>query len=471
LREKIYIRADGSLNIGLGHLMRCIALAQMLTPEFEPILVCQHIPKSIMDDLNKAGFEVILVENEDDFFSLISNKDMVVLDDYSFDIDYQKKVKSLSGKLIFIDDLHEMEFVADLIINHAPGVSQSDYCAIESTQYALGLDYVLLRPAFLEQARKKREIRGIQSVMICFGGGDYKNLTLSTTKAIMAFEQFREIVVITGPAYDHLESLKSLISKDSRINHYHSLNEDEMLALMLRAQLAIVPSSGILFETLAAGCIVISGTYAENQRIIFERFLQSGAFENAGNFLEKDIVEAVKSVLSNSGGNKRLIDGESSKRILRKVLGLTISLRDVKSDDCKLLFSWANEPGVRMNAINNNQIEWDEHVAWFSRILSGGNSRIFILERSGKPAGQARFDLKGDHCIIDYSVDKDYRGKGLGKLMLEKSIDRIGKASFKAIVKTENISSIAVFKSLNFEEVENYVDNSIEYKVFQLNNN
>ncbi|MDP3467532.1 MAG: UDP-2,4-diacetamido-2,4,6-trideoxy-beta-L-altropyranose hydrolase [Daejeonella sp.] len=469
MREKIYIRTDGSLSIGLGHLMRCIALAQMLNSEFEPIFVCRHIPESIKDDLNKAGFEVIFIESEDDFYSLISDKDMVVLDGYSFDIEYQKKVKSLSGKLIYIDDLHETEFVADLIINHAPGVSQSDYRATKSTQFALGLDYVLLRPAFLEQAQKKRRISTIQSAMICFGGGDYKNLTLSTTKAIIPFEQFREIVVITGPAYDQMESLKSLVGKDIRIKHHHSINEDEMLALMLRSELAIVPSSGILFEALAAGCIVISGTYAENQRIIFERFLQSGAFENAANFLEKDIARAVKSVLSNSGGNKRLIDGKSSKRILGKILGLTISLRDVKSEDCKLLFSWANEPAVRMNAVNNNKIEWKEHIAWFSKILSGGNSRIFILERSGKPVGQVRFDLKGDHFIIDYSVDKDFRSKGLGKLMLKKSIDRIGKGSFKAIVKAENISSVAVFKSLSFEEAGDYVNNSIKYKVFRLN--
>lgn len=450
--------------------MRCIALAQMLNQEFEIIFVCREIPESTLNDLNMAGIKLILVENEDDFFSIISTQDYVVLDDYSFGIKYQENVKSRCGKLIFIDDLHKMEFVADLIINHAPGVSQIDYRAKEGTQYALGLDYVLLRPAFIEQARKKREISAIVSVIVCFGGGDYKNLTLSTLKALLSFEQFREIVVITGPAYDQVESLKSLVSKDSRIKHYHSINEEAMLALMLGSELVIVPSSGILFEALAAGCIIISGTYAENQRIIFERFLKSGAFENAGNFSDNDIIKAVKSVLSNPVNPKRLIDGKSSKRILRKFIELTVNLRDADMDDCELLFSWANDPSVRMNAINTNPIEWDGHIDWFKKILSGGNSKIFILERSGIPAGQVRFDLNDNQYIIDYSVDKGSRGKGLGKLILERGIDRIGKASFKAVVKTENISSVAIFKSLNFREIGNYVDNYIEYKVFQLDN-
>jgi UDP-2,4-diacetamido-2,4,6-trideoxy-beta-L-altropyranose hydrolase len=470
LRKKIYIRADASLRIGLGHLMRCIALAQMLNQEFEIIFVCREIPESTVDALNNSGIKLILVENEDDFFSLISTQDLVVLDDYSFGINYQENVKSRCGKMIFIDDLHEMEFVADLIINHSPGVTQSDYRAKEGTQYALGLDYVLLRPAFIEQARKKREISRIRSVMVCFGGGDYKNLTLSTVKAILPNEQFQEIVVITGPAYDQVESLKSLVSKDSRIRYYHSINEDEMLVLMLRSELVIVPSSGILFEALAAGCIVISGTYAENQRIIFERFLKSRVFENARNFSDDDIVKAVNSVLSNPVNPKKLIDGESGKRILRKFIELTVNLRDANKDDCELLFSWVNDPEVRMNAINTNPIEWDRHLDWFNKILSGGTSKIFILERNGIPAGQVRFDMNDNQYIIDYSVDKGFRGQGLGKLILQRGIDRIGKVRYKAVVKTENVRSVAIFESLNFLKIGNYVDNYIEYKVFQLVN-
>ncbi len=471
MREKIYIRADGSLAKGLGHLTRCIALAKMLTSEFESIFVCREIPESIFCDLSRTGFEVNLVTTEDHFFSLITNRDMVVLDDYSFDIEYQTKVKSLCRKLIFIDDLHEMEFVADLIINHAPGVSYQDYKAIASTEYALGLDYVLLRPPFLEQARKKREISIIQSVMICFGGADYKNLTYSTTSAIMPFKEFRKIIIITGPAYDQSESLNELLNNDNRIIHYHSVNEDEMLSLMLQSELAIVPSSAILLEALAAGCGAISGTYAENQQIIFERFLKFGAFESAENFSTEEIVNAVKAVLDKPGYNKRLIDGLSSKRILRKIIGLTISIREVEADDCKLLFSWANEAGVRMNATSTYPIEWNEHVNWFSKILLEEESRLFILDRSGKPAGQARFDLNEGHYIIDYSVDKNFRGQGFGKIMLEKSMNLIGKAKFKAIVKTENLTSIAVFNSLNFEERETYMDKGTEYRIFQLNHN
>jgi RimJ/RimL family protein N-acetyltransferase len=103
-------------------------------------------------------------------------------------------------------------------------------------------------------------------------------------------------------------------------------------------------------------------------------------------------------------------------------------------------------------------------------LMSRWGKKIFILERSGIPAGQVRFDFNDNQYIVDYSVEEGSRGKGLGKLMLERGMDRIGRASFKAVVKSENVSSIVIFESLNFREIGNYVDNYIEYKVFQLDN-
>jgi len=446
--------------------VRTLAFAQMLISEYELVFVCRYVPSSYINEISNIGFGLILIDVEDDFFRYLTIDCIVVMDGYSFDFDYQRKVKSLVQKLIFIDDLHQMKYSADLIINHAPGVKISDYNALNSTEYALGLNYVLLRPAFLKQAQQKREIKEIQSVMICFGGGDYKNLTLTTLKAIIPFGQFTEINVVTGAVYEQSQSLQSLILNDKRIKHFHSLNECEMLSIMVKSDLAIVPSSGILLEALASGAIVISGMYAENQRIFYEKFLQSGAFLNAYNFAANNISKVVRKALNNFSKTKKLIDGESSIRILRKVIALSITIRNVNAADCNLLFKWANDSIVRMNAINTEPINWDRHISWFNNILYDEKSKIFILERNGKPIGQVRFDLKGDYYIIDYSLDKESRGKGLGKIILKMAIERIGRVKIKAFVKSNNVNSIAVFRSLDFLEGENIIEKNIEYNFF-----
>src|ERR1700744_1135916 len=206
MKPEIYIRADGSSKIGLGHIVRCTALAHMLKDNFKITFVCKEIPEQSKVDLQKSDFELILINTEEEFFKLLDLDKIVVLDGYDFDTNYQKKIKSTGCKLVCIDDLHDKEFVADLIINHAPGVKPKNYKAQLYTQFALGLDYALLRPAFLEQAKKERKIENIKTVLICFGGADFKNLTESTLQTVSQFKEFKNILVITGTSYTNLDS-------------------------------------------------------------------------------------------------------------------------------------------------------------------------------------------------------------------------------------------------------------------------
>ncbi len=261
----VHIRVDGSPEIGLGHLVRCIALSYMLKNEFDITFICREIPAKIKSELDENKFALLEIEDSV-FFDLIKPKDIVVLDGYHFDTNYQKKIKAKGAKLVCIDDLHDKVFFADLIINHAPNIKASDYRAQPYTKYALGIEYALLRPAFLEQAKKERKIEKIETVLICFGGADFKNLTESTLNIVLKFEEFKKIIVITGSAYNYLGGLNELIQKDKRVVHYHSIGEQQMLTIMQGTDLAIVPASGILFEALAAGCRVIFGYYVKNQK-------------------------------------------------------------------------------------------------------------------------------------------------------------------------------------------------------------
>lgn len=271
MKLKVYIRADGGAQIGLGHIVRCSALAHMLKEHFEINFFCREIPDAIREELNTSGFPCNKIENEDEFLDKLTYKTIVVLDGYHFDTDYQKQIKASGAKLVCIDDIHNKEFVADVIINHTPGIRPKDYKAKPYTQFALGLDYALVRPAFLEQAKKPRTIKKIETVMICFGGSDTKNLTEYAVNVTSEFSQFRKIIVVTGSAYQLSDSFNLLLN-NKKIEHRQSLNEHKMLDAMLEAELAIVPASGVLLEVLAAGCIPLIGYYVDNQKL-FHDFL------------------------------------------------------------------------------------------------------------------------------------------------------------------------------------------------------
>ena len=92
------------------------------------------------------GFTANNIHKESDFFKVLKAGDIVVIDGYHFDTSYQRNLLEAKIKLVCIDDLHDKEFLAHMIVNHAPGVKSDKYLAPEGTQYLLGPKYALLRP-------------------------------------------------------------------------------------------------------------------------------------------------------------------------------------------------------------------------------------------------------------------------------------------------------------------------------------
>lgn len=265
MKPEIFIRTDGSVDIGMGHLVRCTALAHMLKDDFNITFVCKLIPDEIKASLAENKFNLHLINEENDFLSLIESGNIVVLDGYHFTSDFQKEIKKRDIRLVCIDDGHDKELYTDLIINQIPGLEPKNFKAQPYTQFALGLDYALLRPSFIDQARNDRKIEKIETIMICFGGSDYKNFTESTLKIVSEYSEFKKIIVITGPVYQHLDALNRFLGSSNRILHYHSVDQYKMVKLMTEAELAIVPSSSILIEAIACGMITITGFNVDNQ--------------------------------------------------------------------------------------------------------------------------------------------------------------------------------------------------------------
>ncbi|MCR5279451.1 MAG: GNAT family N-acetyltransferase [Lachnospiraceae bacterium] len=136
-----------------------------------------------------------------------------------------------------------------------------------------------------------------------------------------------------------------------------------------------------------------------------------------------------------------------------------ISLRSVTEADRKLLFDWANDREVRKNSFSTQEITWEEHCAWFARIMSDENVLQYVMEEEGKAAGQIRFAIKDDTAEISYSIAGEYRGRGLAKRMvklgMEKAVSERPKITeFTARVKPENVISSKVFCTLGFDENE-----------------
>lgn len=316
MKRKAFFRADGSAEIGLGHLVRCLALAQMLEDEFEIVFVSKQIPDILRQDITSKGFSVQLIAAEDDFINELLPGTIVIIDHYGLDSVFHKAVIAKGCKVVCIDDLHDKEFCAHLIINHAPGIEKEDYNAMPFTKFAIGPDYALLRPAFLEAARSLEKRQKIETIMICFGGSDYLNLTQKIVNFVTGLNKEYKIFVVTGAAYAFFDELSDCCKAHDEVTHYSAISEEEMLNIMKKSDLAIVPSSGIVFEALAAGCKVMSSWYVDNQRGIFDGFRELEAIVPLESFdhISAELFQKIDSITT-----RPVIDGFSGKRLLKLI--------------------------------------------------------------------------------------------------------------------------------------------------------
>lgn len=129
-------------------------------------------------------------------------------------------------------------------------------------------------------------------------------------------------------------------------------------------------------------------------------------------------------------------------------------LRKVNISDIDMLFQWANDKDVRNYAFNTKKIEYSVHKDWFINRYKSEQCSIFILMDNDDSIGQIRLDYKKEKAYIDYSIQKKYRNRGFGTLILKlvekELIKRNKNLTLVAQVKKENSSSINRFEKLGY---------------------
>ena len=118
MKRKILFRADAGAEIGYGHFIRTLALADMLKDDFECVFYTQTPSEYQRKECEKVCRLVELPADETRFqlfLDVLNVEDIVVLDNYFYTAEYQKAIKGKGCKLVCIDDMHDKHYVADVL--------------------------------------------------------------------------------------------------------------------------------------------------------------------------------------------------------------------------------------------------------------------------------------------------------------------------------------------------------------------
>ncbi|MDX2414692.1 MAG: UDP-2,4-diacetamido-2,4,6-trideoxy-beta-L-altropyranose hydrolase [Bacteroidales bacterium] len=321
--RRIIFRADGGQSIGMGHITRLMAMAAMINDGFTKIFATRNRESGIVRDINLVVDEYICLpegkEHFGKFLSFLAEGDVVVLDNYFFSTEYQRLIRDRGCFLVCLDDMHDRHYVADLIINHAPGIEPGSLSTEPYTKVCLGLDYALLRKNFLDAAKQEYNIVNSNTVFICFGGVDNNNNTLKVINALYSKGGIADLIVVVGSQYAFYNNLQDFVRSKNGIRIFQGIDAIEMVDLLKKSRLAIVPASTILLETLCFNIKIISGYYIDNQRNLLSGAERFNNVLNIGNFDLLDshnLWEESKRMLADpSRDSIRPIDGLSGDRI------------------------------------------------------------------------------------------------------------------------------------------------------------
>ncbi|TSA49158.1 MAG: hypothetical protein D4R43_04290 [Sphingobacteriales bacterium] len=252
--------------------------------------------------------------------------DIVVLDGFQFQTDYQKKIRE-HCKIVCIDDLHNHQFVTDAIINHAEGILPKDYSTDEHTRFYLGARYAMIRQPFIKAAMGNSELSIANRAMIHIGGNNFHNTTQKVLSALVKTEMINEIEIVVSKMNPNISLLEDFIyakRKTTKILLCKNLPGDELCDLMKTFRYMICIANNVLYEACAVGMKIILGYTSPAQMKILHGLVAKGAVNNFGNFLTEDennLKSRFKLFMNDEttwqqlSNQKLLIDGKSPERL------------------------------------------------------------------------------------------------------------------------------------------------------------
>ncbi|MBZ8139595.1 UDP-2,4-diacetamido-2,4,6-trideoxy-beta-L-altropyranose hydrolase [Rubrivivax gelatinosus] len=364
MARRIVFRADASLVIGSGHVMRNLTLADALRRRgHEPLFVCRAHPGHLIAQIRDRGFDVLELDTpcspaqqtaQDPLpahaawlgtdwrsdaaqtVAVLGTRpcDLLVVDHYALDARWERAVACVAPRRMAVDDLADRAHDVDLLLDQNLGRTADDYAGRLASDPVLliGPHYALLRPAFAqrrEQALARRASAGLREVFVSLGGMDIHDTTSRILRALSSYRgpASLSITVLMGHTAPWLEQVRSVAATMPYPTRVLAGVSDPSEP-MLQADLAIGAAGSTSWERCCLGLPTLMVVLAENQREAARHLVDAGAA------IELDLDESFESRMLNemlqlagdpmrlagmAASSAALVDGQGTARVCNSI--------------------------------------------------------------------------------------------------------------------------------------------------------
>ncbi|MGR7920566.1 UDP-2,4-diacetamido-2,4,6-trideoxy-beta-L-altropyranose hydrolase [Zobellella denitrificans] len=356
---KIVFRADASLQIGTGHVMRCLTLAEALREQgAECYFICREHEGHLLELIRRKGFIAYVLEmtSSEQTSSLAHGDwlgasqqqdaqactqllktitpDWLVVDHYALDIIWESALRPFCQQLMVIDDLADRHHDANVLLDQTFGRSKEDYQALVPPHCTLlcGAQYALLRPEFTawrEYSLRRRTAPLLHRLLITMGGVDKDNATGLILTALQHSKLPAEchITVVMGATAPWLEVVQQQAAHMPWLTTV-KVGVNNMAELMANSDLAIGAAGATTWERCCLGLPTLMLVLADNQHQVACNLSKTGAIT-----LIRDIPNLIETMLNmlntrEQQNNKlrtmsqsaaSIVDGSGVKKIMKMI--------------------------------------------------------------------------------------------------------------------------------------------------------
>ncbi|MES9905365.1 MAG: UDP-2,4-diacetamido-2,4,6-trideoxy-beta-L-altropyranose hydrolase [Sedimenticola sp.] len=356
----VVFRVDASISMGIGHVMRCLTLAEVLKRlDVKTTFITRMHQGNIADEILVQGHEVLLLpelksgfqrcrgdvahaawlgvtweQDAEETISAINGRspDWLVVDHYALDARWHRSLCSQVGRIFVIDDLADRDLDCDLLLDQTYGRDEKVYHELihKRTRVLTGSHYALLRQEFAEfrshAIERRKHYKVINRILISMGGTDPRNATITALKGIkrVSWAMPPTLDVVLGSKSPCLESVKRMVSLQ-QFNATISTDASNMAERMLEADIAIGAAGTTTWERCCLGLPTVTICMAENQSGIARGVSKAGASIDAGDVNQiaaKDIQNSVQLLVDDIGLATKIsercflmVDGQGAARV------------------------------------------------------------------------------------------------------------------------------------------------------------
>ena len=352
---------DASRDIGTGHVMRCLALANeakqrswecifvLRDPEDDivnQISSCDHSVKKltsgddrkVTDNGTPHGnwLPVPQIQDANETVEVICelDPDWIIVDHYALDAIWLSIVEKSNAQILVIDDLGDRELNCDMLLDQNLGASAEKYHdkLPSNCQLLLGPTFALLRSEF--KAWRKSSLEGrlnrnVENILITMGGVDTNNYTLRTLIEVAKSEYAKKCLftVVIGSSYPHKDALHEFV-EETKLRISVLSNVKNMAEIMSKSDLCIGAGGSTSWERCCLGLPTISFAIADNQIGVLAE-------------LEKETCTIISSLEKISSDFEKILSEEYSQQL--KKLSLNSS-KVTDGNGIKLLLERLDQP-------------------------------------------------------------------------------------------------------------------------------